>query len=250
MPSNRHSKPTLPPQGPVAHSRDGSFVRSGDTRLESSPYNCSPNSTSSTSERYQQRSDVGKSEKKSRTKPSTAYKLDQEAINSVKSVRRGEGEEEKWHRSLKQYKQRKPACTSMEIQKGNGRSTSSTGSSSTRKASTKGTSIGDGEVELEEDNAEIFPPQELGDIVYGTVYRPLPTHIVGQACEHAKQSTGTLTEEEFQNFQQQPAEARKRALDIYFRNLADLGPEFGVDRRLSEEELFRGTGQGDRARQT
>ena len=242
MPSNRRSKPTLPPQGPVAHSRDVSFARSGDTRLEPSPYNCSPSSTTFTSERHQQRSNVGKPEKKIRTMSSTAYKLDEEAISSVKSVRRGEGEEEKWHRSLKKYKQRKPARTSMEIQKGNGHSTPSTGSSSTRKASTKGTSIGDGEVELEEDDAENYPPQELGDIVYGTVSRPLPPHIVGQACEHAKQSTHALTEEEFQKFQQQPAEARKRTLHIYFRNLADLGPGFGVDRRLSEEELFRGTG--------
>ena len=72
-----------------------------------------------------------------------------------------------------------------------------------------------------------LPPQDLGILWFGDPDRePLRLTIVEQACRHAKQSSSTLTEEEFQHFMRQPLEARQQNLLIYFRNLADRSHDF------------------------
>ena len=84
------------------------------------------------------------------------------------------------------------------------------------------------------EDAEDFQPQNMRDVGFSNTCESLihPSIIV-QACIHSEQNSSALIEEDFQRFLQQPLEAQQRNLSMYFQSLADLGPDFGVTKRLS-----------------
>ena len=94
---------------------------------------------------------------------------------------------------------------------------------STLKSGTRQTSLGEQESEeeeLDEANGPHLPAQDLGDLPYNHVFEAfIPPSIVEQACLDATQCSRPLSEEEFQDFQSKPLEARRQALDVYFKEL-------------------------------
>lgn len=86
--------------------------------------------------------------------------------------------------------------------------------------------------------AQGLPSQNLAGAVFGNISRPaVPPSVIQQACIIARRSSCVLAEAQFQAFECQPLEVQRQSIRIFFENLASRGPEFGVTRRLSQEEL-------------
>ncbi len=86
--------------------------------------------------------------------------------------------------------------------------------------------------------AEGLPTQELRDVIFNSVsILAVPLSLIPQACAIASQSSHVLTEEQYQAFEGQPPKVRQESIRIFLAELAARGPDFGVARRLSQEEL-------------
>ena len=175
---------------------------------------------------------------------STAFSpAEEEAIRVAGTASYDAGLGVSWHQFLRDTNGETPPTSSMIVPEFHDRNSDEMRSAEdapTITPSTRPTSPGEGEEVPDEAEYEMLPPQE--NIAHLHMFDPItPPSIVEQACRHADQSAVLLTEEEFQRFKLQPVEAQKHAIEVYFRDLAGLGPYFGVTTPLSHEELFLGT---------
>ena len=169
-----------------------------------------------------------------------------------------EAEEARFRRFLQEERRERPTTSSMEIADPYGHSndgTRSTGHASTVTPSmrstqnpqsyghgteesgtaehtstvpsnTDGTSLPDVDRVEEgiEDQIATFPAQD--DITLEHIYIPqTPLNIVEQAFRFAENSDVILTDEEYFNFERQPFEDQRHTLNVFFRELVNMGFE-------------------------
>jgi len=181
---------------------------------------------------------------------------EEEVITTIQIARYDEASEAGFRRILQEERRERPATSSMEIadpydpSNDGTRSTDHTSTVTPSKRSTQnpqsyshgtdesgtaehtsevpshtdGTSLPEDRTDdvIEEDPISNLPAQ--ADIILDHIsVPPTPLNIVEQAFQFADNSDVTLTDEEYFNFERQPFEAQRHTLNVFFKELANMG---------------------------